>query len=178
MEQLADFIAEIESRLEADAYVNGDKAVEKRQASAMAFLVPREIRYPDAQALDELLDTTENAPNAHTGSQATPKSNPASYSYSRAINGLSAAAETTAAQYRKTNLSRYSKLMDIVLLELAHIVQKDLDESAAVYRPLTAAFKGSTAELKAAYKSAKSAIDSLNLAASVVSAFGRLVAAV
>lgn len=63
------------------------------------------------------------------------------------------------------------------MLELARIVQDDLDQSAAAYQPLTAAFKGSKKDLKAAYNSAKSKIDALNVAG-VIKAFGGLMAAV
>lgn len=172
---LKDVIAEIERRLDANAYTNGDTEVAERQASVLALLVPGGITDPEGPSFDEILGADKIAPDTSITSNSRMKAN---YSYSRAVNGLGAAAETTAAQYRRTNQSRYSRLMDVVLLELARIVQDDLDQSAAAYRPLTAAFKGSTKDLKAAYNSAKSSIEALNLAAAVIKAFGGLIAAV
>ncbi|MGV2069060.1 hypothetical protein [Agrobacterium sp. 22-226-1] len=175
--ELKDLIAEIESRLDANAYTNGDIVFADRQARVLALLLPGGIANLDVPSLDDVLGADKIAPSADTSitSNSQVKAN---YSYSRAVNGLGAAAETTAAQYRRTNESRYSRLMDVVMLELARIVQDDLDQSAAAYQPLTAAFKGSKKDLKAAYNSAKSKIDALNVAAAVIKAFGRLMAAV
>ena len=178
MEHLADLIAEIESRLAVDAYTDGDRNVEQRQSEALEYLVPAGIDYSDAPGLNDLLGDDALKPYAHLPGTQPPSVSASSYSYIRAVKGLSAAAETTAAQYRLTNQSRYSRLMDIVLLELARIVQDNLDQSAAAYQPLTKAFKKSTGELKAAHSAAKSTINALKLASSVISAFGGLIAAI
>lgn len=95
--------------------------------------------------------------------------------------GLAAAHKTLTALARKATSDmerrRYLNAMRVVLAELAAVVQAELDGIGARLGPLTQAFKASAGELKSIHGRAVQMIGNLNLAADILGAFGKLVAA-
>lgn len=170
MKTIDDLVAELEKRV-------GDSnppPLSEDERADIDLLLPGFTSGGLGDVLDDFGDLTASRsglPNATAAPIAT-------YSYKNAMKGLSAAAKALHALWIKTNSSTYSRQMDVVLLEAATITQANLDASAAAYSPLKQAFKQSEAALRASYNKAKATAANLNLAADVISSFGKLIAAV
>ena len=171
MKTIDDLVAELEKRV-------GDRnppPLSEDERADIDLLLPG---FTSRGGLGDVLDDFGDLTTSRSGLPNATAAPVATYSYKNAMKGLSAAAKALHALWIETNSSTYSRQMDVVLLEAAAITQANLAASAAAYTPLKQAFEQSEATLRASYNRAKATAANLNLAADVISSFGKLIAAV